>query len=346
MPAVNYNFVIEQGSDFTLSFKYNDANGNPVNLSGKCVVIQWQAAGISYNFSSLANSFYEIDGYSMTSDDSGTIIFKLSAGITRNFNFDTALYDLDIRETNGGSLLSNIRLCTGTITLLKRNFSLPIDCPTGQAIKDNNITPTPTAPTETLPSGITPTPTNTSTQPQFEDLCLPDDCINLDIYSTVYTGGRLIIPDLATVSGTVSTTDTRQIENIELAINKLQHQNPSDLIFLLNPPSGNKILLSANNKIPSYNNNFSFMFSNKAASGDYLYNINNGGICKINNKSNLINYNNESLLYSFDHLLGASLTGDWTLIAKDTDPLGSGIVDSWKLIITYIPIIDENPEEQ
>ncbi len=43
MPAVNYNFSIEQGSDFEVNFQYNDSNGRPVNLGDtntSCVVMQ------------------------------------------------------------------------------------------------------------------------------------------------------------------------------------------------------------------------------------------------------------------------------------------------------------------
>lgn len=37
MPAAIYNFEIEKGSDFSISFQYNDAAGVPIDLSGKCV---------------------------------------------------------------------------------------------------------------------------------------------------------------------------------------------------------------------------------------------------------------------------------------------------------------------
>ena len=127
------------------------------------------------------------------------------------------------------------------------------------------------------------------------------------------------------------------IENIELAINKLAHSSPQDIAFLLAPPSGSKILLSANHKIVNNNNNFSFMFSNKATATSYLHNISNGGLCNIYDKTSSYKYNNENLLYSFDHLFDTSTTGVWTLYAKDTDPLSSGSLDSWKLIVTYKP---------
>jgi subtilisin-like proprotein convertase family protein len=330
MPAANYNFVIEQGSDFILNFQYNDQENNPINLSSKCIVLQWLTDDVTSKaiFSSGANANYDVNDWSMVADNTGSIRFRLAANLTKTFTFNTAVYDLDI--ISPGDKLRNIRLATGIITLAKRNIGLDA-CPIDVNSSVNLTTPTSTAP------GITPviTPTPTITSGQVEDLCLPEDCLNLDIYSVVYPGNRLNIPDLATVSGSVVTTDTRSIENIEIAINKLQHNSPSDLWLMLSPPSGNSILLSANSKISSFNNNFSFMFSNKANPSDYLYNISNGGLSNIYNKTDIINYSDQTLVSGFGHLLGVSVTGTWNLIVKDTDPIGSGSIDSWKLIITY-----------
>jgi subtilisin-like proprotein convertase family protein len=335
MPAVTYNFLLEQGSDFEISFQYNDANNSPINLSDKCVVLQWIDSGKINKqiFSTAALAQYDTNDWSLTADNRGRIRFRISANLTQNYNFDTAIYDLDIISLN--NRLRNTRLATGTITLVKRNLELVSNCPSSLDPNINLITSTPTP----LDGGVTPTPTLSIT-PDNSDLCLPDDCIDLDIYSVVHTGVSLVLSDLCLTSGNIRTTDTRSIENIELAINKLQHQSPSDLIFVLAPPSGNKILLSANSKIKNYNNNFSFMFSNKANTTDYLYNTTNGGLINIYDKKSNINFSNETLLSSFDHLFGASVTGTWSLIVKDTDPVGSGLLDSWKLIITHSPAED------
>lgn len=79
------------------------------------------------------------------------------------------------------------------------------------------------------------------------------------------------------------------------------------------------------------------MFSNKANNTDYLHNTTNGGLINIYDKRSNINFSNETLLSSFDHLFGVPVTGTWSLIVKDTDPIGSGIIDSWKLILTHAP---------
>ena len=336
MAAVNYNFNIEKGSNFNLSFIYNDSNDNPVNLISKCVVFTVLGDdGTKRVYSSKALSNYSIDGWSLTANNLGIIDIKLSAEETKDFAFRTALYDLDIKDTDT-SKINNIRLSEGLITTINRNTSLvSSDCP----INLNSLVQTST-PTVTTTELISPTPT--PTQIEITDFCLPYDCGPLDLFSVVYNGSGLNINDLSSVTGSILVNNTGLITNIELAINKLNHTSPTDLVMVLAPPSGDKILLSANHKISNFNNNFSFMFSNKADSTKYLHNISNGEVCRIYDKTNTTNYNNESLNSSFDHLFNSSVTGVWNLIINDTDPMGSGYIDSWKLVITYDSSIQEN----
>lgn len=326
MAAVNYNFDIEKGSNFTISFIYNDSSGNPTDLSNKCVEFGLLGDdGSVRKYSSQALSDYSTNGWSITADNLGLINIRFSADQTQSFNFTTAVYDLDVKDI-GTIKLNNIRLSQGSINLISRNLSIDPNCAVNLDPLVVTSTPTPTG-------GNTQTPTPTVTE--ITDFCLPYDCGPLDLFSTVYNGSGLVLSDLSTTTGSVTVTNTGLITNIELAINKLSHSNPTDLVLLLEPPSGDKILLSANHKIPSFNNNFSFMFSNKADSNQYLHNISNGQTCRIYDKTSLINYNNENLNSSFDHLFNSSVTGVWNLIVKDTDPYGSGTIDSWKLIITY-----------
>lgn len=326
MVAVNYNFDIEKGSDFTISFIYNDSNGNAIDLSNKCVEFGLLGDdGTIRRYSSQALSDYSTNGWSITADNLGLISIRFSADQTQSFNFTTAVYDLDVKDI-GTIKLNNIRLSQGSINLISRNLNIDPNCAVGLDPLVVTSTPTPTG-------GNTQTPTPTVTE--ITDFCLPYDCGPLDLFSTVYNGSGLVLNELSTVTGSVTVTNTGLISNVELAINKLSHSSPTDLVLLLAPPSGNKILLSANHKILSFNNNFSFMFSNKADSNQYLHNISNGQTCRIYDKTSLINYNNENLNSSFDHLFNSSVTGVWNLIVKDTDPYGSGTIDSWKLIITY-----------
>lgn len=331
MSAIIYNFVIEQGSDFTINYQYNDINNNPVDLSAKCVTLQIKPSNseYTYTFSSRQPVTYDTYGFSLTASDKGLITLKLSAQYTNSeFTFNTAIYDLDI--ISDGNILQNIRLATGTITVEKRNTSLLTVCPGGDNPKQSTASSGSGSPN---PS-ITPTPTPSG---YVEDLCLATDCLNTDIYSTVYYGSGMIIPDSNIVSNSILVTDNRNIENVELVVNKLNHTNPQDLQLLLSPPSGNTILLSANHKVNNYVENFNFMFSNKALPSSYLHNVTNGGLCNIYDKTNIVKYSNQTLVSDFDHLFGHSVTGLWTLIARDTDPLSSGSIDGWKLIITYSP---------
>ena len=329
MPAVNYNFIIEQGSDFEINFQYNDENNNPVDLSNSqnsCVVLQMipnSGVDATTSFSTTAQA----SDYSLIGSDKGLITLQLDNSLTKLYSFDNAVYDLDLIQ---GTKVT--RLVSGAITIQKRQTPFP-NCQLSQINPGTGGTGGGNA------GGDTPTPTATPL-PDVEDLCLKTDCLDVDIYSQVYEGSSLQIPDLSSVTGSVSTTDTRQIENVELVINNLNHSSPQDLQLLLAPPSGNKILLAGNHKISNNSNNFSFMFSNKALPTSYLHNVSNGNLCNIYNNSQKINsikYSNETLAYGFDHLFGNSVTGVWNLIVKDTDPTISGSIAGWKLVLTYKP---------
>jgi subtilisin-like proprotein convertase family protein len=304
MPAINYNFVIEQGSAFEIIFQYYDSNGASVDLTNWCVLLQYRTD--ANNILSFSNK-YDGSAYSMTTDTLGQIILRIPSKTTTTYAFGSAVYDLDLQEPNEqypNSGLKTYRLATGTISIARRNIDPALsDC--------------------------------ASTTAGFQANVCNIECGKLDIYSAVYDGGSLTIPDMGAVSGSISTNDTRLIENIELAINGLRHNSPQDLTLLLAPPSGNKILLSSHNKIKNYAPGFSFMFSNKAASGTYINNINSGAYCNISNKTNTTRYNGETLLSSFDHLFNNAVNGQWKFCVIDDDIGTSGTIDSWKLIITY-----------
>lgn len=307
MAATSHNFVIEQGSDFKITFQYLDEAGNNIDLTNWCVILQWKTDGDDvYVFSNKAN----INDYSLTADNTGKIVLQIPSRTTILYDFDSAVYDLDLQETTEqyfNSGLKTYRLVTGNIGIIKRN--LPPNIQACAESSQNNSS-------------------------SLEDSCSMI-CSQSDIYSVSYDGASLSILDNSSVSGVVQVNDNRTIENVEVIINNLNHNNPQDLSFLLAPPSGNKILLSANHKISNYRSGFTFGFSNKAPAGLYLNNVNNGGICSIFDKTNTVKYNNETLNSSIDHLVGHSLSGNWGLIVRDNDPGVSGSMDGWKLIITY-----------
>jgi subtilisin-like proprotein convertase family protein len=335
MPAINYSFPIEQGSDFSISFQYNDENGLPINLAeSACVIFQIKntttadppiISGTKVLSTATANT--NPAGFSISASDAGLITLSIDRATTQTLNYENAVYDLDVIK-DGKSL----RLAYGNITIDKRQTDFADCVPSagggGSTGGGGGTTTTPDVPVS-----------------DASDLCLDTDCLNLDIYSIVYSGMPIYVGaggtgnDLSISSGSIITYDTRGIENIELVINNLNHNSPQDLQMFLCPPSGNKILLAANHKIPQNSGNFNFMFSNKAPVDKYLHNVTNGGLCNIYNKTSIINYSNESLSSSFNHLCsGISITGTWNLLIRDTDPISSGSIDGWKLIVTYIQV--------
>lgn len=305
MPAVAYDLLIEQGSSYEITFLYTDANNNPIDVKNFCVLLQWITNNNDiYTFSNK----YDGTDYSLIANPNGTIVFKLPAKTTNLYDFDSALYDLDLQEPNEeypGSGLKSYRLSTGSVNIIRRN----------------------------VPASLTSC-ANVSAGFELQDNC-DIECGKLDIYSVPYAGSGVSIEDLSTNISSINVNDNRLIENIDIAINGLRHNSPQDLIFIAVPPSGNKVLLSANSKILNYRPGFSCMFSNRAPNNTYISNINSGGLCKIYDKTSYIKYNNEILLSSFDHLYNSPASGEWSLLVADNDIVGSGSLDSWKLIITY-----------
>lgn len=338
MPAATYNFNIEQGSDLRVIFQYIDENNTFVNMTNFYV---------SLVFVTNDNQTYYFDNitptadYQLLTDVPGSITLFIPARITNTYNFINAIYDLDIQEPNetySGSGLKRYRLSQGNIGIIKRN--IPITINNSSAIINES---------------------------PIIDACSMN-CSSF--YSSIYTGSSLNIKDNATTISTVKVQDNRSIDYVEIAINGLNHTNPQDLNIFLAPPSGDKILLSAGTKIRNYRPGFSYMMSDRAPPLATLNNITDGGVCRVINKTNRVRFdnsipmticdqsgcnevvvplsvsngtvtlgqlNNENLLSSFEHLRGyVPSSGDWSLYVTDTDIGGSGIIDSWKLIITYI----------
>lgn len=307
MAAVVFDTTVEQGSIYSITFVYSDNNNIPIDVSNYCVLMQWITnTNDTYVFS---NKYDGLD-YSLKANTDGTIVLTIPSRVTAAYTFDSATYDLDIQEPNEaypGSGLTTYRLATGSVFLAKRNTSgLQIDC-------------------ADLSSSF-----NLLENCDFQ-------CNTLNAYSVTYDGNYIAIVDNDIVDSTIQTSDNRLIENIELVVNGLRHNSPQDLIFVLSPPSGDPVLISANSKISNYRPGFSFMVSNRAIPGNVLSNITSGDLCNIVDKTDYIRFNNSTLRSSFDHLFGQVVNGDWTLHIIDNDAGISGSVDSWKLIVTYVP---------
>ena len=123
MAAGTYNFVIEQGTSFGLTFTYADADNVPIDLSAfSCARMQWDADnGQSYQFIT-TNTNYSLYYFQIESPaSSGIISFKLPASITAGYDFTTANYDIELETIDefylgGGPEV--IRLLEGTVTVV------------------------------------------------------------------------------------------------------------------------------------------------------------------------------------------------------------------------------------
>jgi subtilisin-like proprotein convertase family protein len=333
MAAASYNFSIEQGSDLEVIFQYIDENNTFVNLTNHYILIKWITdSGQIYSFDNITDS----NDYKMTTDSRGKIQLNLPARVTNTYSFNSAIYDMDIQEPNEqypGSGLKRYRFAQGEIRIIKRNIP---------AVIEDVLSPV-TGP-------------------------LVDAChINCSAFdSVIYAGSGLTIKDNYSSISKISVQDDRVISYVELAINGLNHKSPQDLSIFLAPPSGDKILLFANNKINNYQPGFSFILSDRANPTALINTVTNGGICRISDKANSVRFNNsiprllcqnentfveasaplsvgslnnENLLTSFSGLTGyVPSGGDWSLYIQDNDVGGSGIISNWKLVITYVEL--------
>jgi len=134
MGASQYNFSIEQGSSFRMSLIYKDSNGEPINITNWCARLTWKTnSNITQVFSSenTDKSLYNfyIEGAI------GKINLLFPAGVTNDFNFNTAKYDLELQSNedhydNGGKYV--IRIMYGTVTINKRlsKYDNQLECQT------------------------------------------------------------------------------------------------------------------------------------------------------------------------------------------------------------------------
>jgi len=342
MAAANHNFSIEAGSDFQITFQYLDENQNPIDLRDYCVSLLWRplsGAGFPQGFSSSQPTSLNNEGFTLIKSTNGNIIFSLSYNFTKKITWTQAVYDLYISD--GALTPRKYKLSTGTIDLIPNNFPECATQTTDHCTDCNSLIFDSVGPVQPVPTPTGSIPVSTPSL-MDSDICAMV-CDDLDMYAEVYKGGEFFIFDNSEVSDTISIANTGIIQNIEIVINKLKHQHPQDLAMILVPPTGDKILLSAHNKILHNNvvNGFSFVFSNKASSGTYINNVTNNSFqvpyVNILDKTSIYNYNNENLSSNLQSWIGSVPSGDWSLITKDDDIGTSGTLQDWSIIITYVP---------
>jgi hypothetical protein len=116
MSAGKYNFIIEQGTTFTLELQYKDSNSVPVDLTGYTGRMQIRPSiGSPTSYLTLSSSI-QPDGTGITfpTPVSGTINLYISAISSSQLTFDQGVYDLEIAT---GSTVT--RLIQGNVQLSK-----------------------------------------------------------------------------------------------------------------------------------------------------------------------------------------------------------------------------------
>jgi hypothetical protein len=116
MAAGRYNFVIEQGTTFTLALQYKDSNSAPVDLTGYSGRMQIRPSIGSPTAYLCLSSSIRADGTGITfpNPTSGTINLFISAVSSSYLTFDQGVYDLEIQS---GSVVT--RLIQGGVQLSK-----------------------------------------------------------------------------------------------------------------------------------------------------------------------------------------------------------------------------------
>jgi len=122
MPAADYNFSIEKGTSFYISFDYKDDTQTAINLENWCARIRWlDSNGGTATFVTDTTS----SDYQFTIEPSlGRLVFKLPATATAAYDWTSASYDLELQEPNdlyngGGKRV--FRILKGVVTLVTRN---------------------------------------------------------------------------------------------------------------------------------------------------------------------------------------------------------------------------------
>lgn len=122
MPAANYNFSIEKGTAFVISFEYKDDNNDIINLTNWCARLRWKDNNdvIKTYTSNTRTSEYEF----IIEPTLGKIIFRLPASETAAIDFTSASYDLELQEPNdlySGGGKKVFRILQGAISVIERN---------------------------------------------------------------------------------------------------------------------------------------------------------------------------------------------------------------------------------
>lgn len=119
MAAGKYSFIIEQGSTVDFTIVYNDANGNPVNLSQYSSKMQIRETYGSNPLLTLSSSLNaDGTGLNMSNAASGAIEIYIASCTSSMLTFNEAIYDLDIISGSGDCPVVT-RILEGKVKLSK-----------------------------------------------------------------------------------------------------------------------------------------------------------------------------------------------------------------------------------
>mgnify|MGYP000337835291 CR=1 FL=1 len=123
MSAGKYNFTIEQGTTVIKQFTYKDSAGTVVDLSNYSASMQVKedyTSSVIISLSGSASSSTSSQGLAIIapsgSTTKGQVQLTIDATTTADFNFVSALYDLEIKNSSTGAVT---RLLQGSIGLSK-----------------------------------------------------------------------------------------------------------------------------------------------------------------------------------------------------------------------------------
>lgn len=108
MAAGKYNFIVEQGAQHEVTFRYKLSNGNYANLNNYRVrmAVKDHITDAEYVYRASSSSADDADHLehftivTQINDDLGKFTLTIPAGTTTGFDFNQGVYDLELVDSN------------------------------------------------------------------------------------------------------------------------------------------------------------------------------------------------------------------------------------------------------
>lgn len=108
MSTAKYDFTINQGSTFTLPLVWKDSEGVPLDLTGLTPKMQIRTRGHAL--------ILDCAAYFTTVPLQGKVTLTLPGSVTRDLDFDTAIYDLELIGGENPRLLRGVVMLSREVT--------------------------------------------------------------------------------------------------------------------------------------------------------------------------------------------------------------------------------------